>query len=744
MLPNNELAPKSHVTGFAFPVKGPGDLLEDWEMAGVAINDPTQGMWVKLWHIKATPNVDTGAVDCVVDAPGVDPIVLFSGAGITEVALAFDQNMNPFVAYMQSGQAKIYWYDPTIPGMTHTDLPSGCKDLRCTLDDKRSFNAGDSDIVLAYVRDGNLCSRLQRDRYSIETILKEDAGEDLNLVSIAMNTGWCVQFRLRNYSLTDDPGALIKTDPLLADIVYDLCIQAGIKPENIDVSELWEDSVPGLVIASDDGLDKPIKWLMEMFQFDKVEYDGKIHFPKRGRAVIARIPYNELIDDYPNTLKRTRRDLSKLPKTVNINHIDPDGGFAKNKQSASRRTNVALGTSIENLDSKVILTADQAASAALRYLKSKHNETEDFEFSTRLKYTYLTPCDVIEVEDFDGTWYRVRLKERNEDDGTIKWEAETDGGYLVYDNAPITGKPLDPPVSTTPGVVGRTELDIINVSPNSDSHDELGLYVAVRGSSLAWTGCSLNLSTDEGDSYAEIMQITDMATGGETLTDLADEVSYEYQDSQTLDVEVNFPLSSATDSQVLQNANRFIIGDEECQYTTATLLGMNGSLYQYRLSGLVRGRYNTAIEYWPAGTRFILFNGAVKFIKAEKWMMGLDLYSKAITFGSTIDETTALAYMFDTPYSQIEWPPAMVQAVRDGSDVTVTWIEVMRLGRDSSPYHSKYCTGYRVKFSDDHVIDVPLGAETAVYASAPAGLTVQVCALNSITGEGQFSEAISV
>lgn len=171
---------------------------------------------------------------------------------------------------------------------------------------------------------------------------------------------------------------------------------------------------------------------------------------------------------------------------------------------------------------------------------------------------------------------------------------------------------------------------------------------------------------------------------------------------------------------------------------------MNCSLYQYRLEGLVRGRYNTGVEHWPAGSRFILFDAAVKFVKAEKWMIGLDLYSKAVTFGATVDETVPLAYLFDTPYSQREWPPAMVQAARAGGDVTVTWIEVMRLGRDTAPYHSKYCTGYRAKFSNGHTIDVGLGAETATYASAPAGLTVQVCALNSITGEGQFSEAISV
>lgn len=737
MLPGNELAPKAHIAGFSFPVKQPHDQLIDWELAGIAINDPSQGLRVQLWTLEGKLNETTGLIDVIVSAPSVAPTVLFSGADISEVALSFDQNMNPFVAYMQAGSAKIYWYDPLIPGMTHTTLPSGCYDLRCTLDDKRGFAVGDSDIVLAYIRAGNLCVRYQSDRYGVENIQRAGAGSNARLVSMAMNNGSRLQFRLRNYELTGDPGALVATEPFLGDIVYDLCRQAGIPPENIDVSELYDpvkDRVPGLLVDSDDGLDKPISWLMDMFQFDKVEHGGKLRFIKRGRPVVARIPFNKLVDDYPKTLKRTERDRAKLPRTVNINHIDPDGGFAKNKQSASRRTNMSAGTGTKNIESRVVLKAGQAADAALRKLKILHNEYEDFEFTTRLEYTYLTPGDVVEVEDFDGTWYRMHLTERNEDDGNIKWEAETDGGYLVYDNVAVPGKPLDPPVSTTPGTIGETELDIFNLPVNRDTNDELVLYVGARGGGSGWDGAALYASPDGGTTYSDTGTVIEFAANiGETLTAVT-------STSTSVEVLVPEPLSSATAAQLNAGANRAIIGDEEVQWQDATLLGMSGALYHYNLTGLRRNVLHSGAEAWGSGIRFAEFNDAIIAARIDRSYYGATLYYKAVSLGGTVDGATALSYAFTYAASQTEWPVTnvVVTAAATGG-ITVTWDGSPRIGTfGPSPYHSKYMIGYRVKFSDGHTIDTTL--ETVTYASGLMGTVVEVRALNSITGEGPLAD----
>ena len=145
--------------------------------------------------------------------------------------------------------------------------------------------------MLGYINGGNLCVRYQSDRYLIEHVLEAGAGGDARLVSMAMNRQWRLQFRLRNYVLTDDPQALIVSEPYLGDIVIDLCRQSGIKPQNVDVSDLYQetDIVPGMKVAVNDGLDKPIDWLREIYQFDKAQYNKKLNFAHRGSDITFRI-----------------------------------------------------------------------------------------------------------------------------------------------------------------------------------------------------------------------------------------------------------------------------------------------------------------------------------------------------------------------------------------------------------------------------------------------------------------------
>lgn len=742
MLPDNTFSDTAHIAGFTFPVKTPApvDKLQDWELGGVGLNDPSQGLMVKVWHCLLEIDRDTGVGSVYVEAPGWPKDFLFSGAGISEVAMAFDQNMNPFIAYMQGADAKIYWYDPTATAMVHTTLPAGSYDLRCSLDDKRQFNVGDSDIILSYIRAGTLYMRYQRDRYAVEYTLKTGIGSTANLVSMAMNAGSRMQWRLRNYARMDDPNALIQVEPFLADVVGDLCRRSGLRPDQFDVNELYDDVVPGLRVASDEGYHEQIDWLRDMFIFDKANIDKKVHFRKRNRDVVARIPYSDLVATSPQTLQATLADEQKLPREININHIDPDGGYAKNKQTAARRSNLVNARKKETIDSQLVLTADQAATVALTKLKMYWGELVDYKFSTTLKYTALTPTCVIEVEDAKGVWHRMQIRERNEDGKIIEWEATQHGGQRVY-GSKVYGNALKPPTSTTPGLVGPTRLELLNLPALATREDELGLYIAAAGATAAWSGYQLLYSIDEGTTYTEAFTVTSPSLLGDTLTQLEEEpAGYVYPSSQTVEVLVNYPLQSVSYDQLMLRKNLCVIGDELLQYQTAELLEMVGPLYRYRLSGLLRGRLYMPAETWPAGTRFVFIDGTVVFAPVERAYLGMDLWYKAVSLGHNVDETTPLAYLYEDGVSQREFPVSNVQAVRVGGDVTVSWIGAARFGFDTAPYHSKYFRGYRVKFSNGHTIDTM--AEVAVYPAAPAGVTVQVCALNEITGEGPPSPAI--
>ena len=743
MLPENELSTVAVISSFAYPVKTPipADMLQDWELAGVALNDPSQGLQVKVWHCTLEIDRTTGVGSVYIEAPAVAKTLLFSGLGITEVALAFDQNMNPFVAYMQGASAKIYWYDSTVPGMTHTTLPVGCYDLRCTMDEKRLFNIANSDIILSYIRAGNLCIRYQRDRYLVEYVLKAGVGSDAKLVSMALNNGFRIQWRLRNYELTDDPNALIQVHPYLADVVMALCRRTGMKPENINVNELYDALVIGYKCGTDDGINKRIDALREMFFFDKSEADRQIFYPRRGREVVARIPYIDLVSDEPTALKATRIQEFDLPKSVTVNHLDPAGGFANNKQTARRKSNLIKARKEKTIESEVVLTADQGMTSAVTKLKIEWHEQQTFKFATTIKYGFVANADVVEVEDKKGIWHRIRITETNTSRVTIEFEGVQDAGKDVYNTLGI-GHSLPTPVSTTPGLIGETLLEILNIPCLRDENDELGVYIGVAGQSSGWYGSQILISTDSGATYLEAARIETPATIGETLTDLEDEVSAEYPADQSFEVLTNFALESVTYEALLNNANRCVIGDELCQFQIATFLGMVGNKYHYRCSRLVRGRYATDVEFWPTGTRFVLLDTSIAFLQAQQWMLGREIFVKPVSFGQTEDETVPTSYDFLEGISQREFPVTNVAATRDGSNnVTVTFIGRGRLGIETAPRNGKYFNGYRVMFSDGHIIDTL--NMSATYNSAPIGATVQVCALNTVTGEGPYSAALA-
>lgn len=155
---------------------------------GVALNDSSQGLDVQTWTLS------TDGTDVKISATSVPESVLFSGSNITEVCLAFDQNMRPFVAFVEDGQAKYRWFDTQDGQIKITTLPAGTITPRCTLDDRRQTQLGASDIILTYLRNNALYFRAQRDRYTIEYLLRSNAGT--GLLHVGLNSGNRLQWLL--------------------------------------------------------------------------------------------------------------------------------------------------------------------------------------------------------------------------------------------------------------------------------------------------------------------------------------------------------------------------------------------------------------------------------------------------------------------------------------------------------------------------------------------------------------------
>ena len=163
------------------------DPLDNYELGGVALNDSSQGMLVKIWRGQLVGD------SIVLSADDVAPAAIVTEPGIEEFQFTFDQNMRPAVCYVADGVSKFYWFDALTQSAVTTVYGATYSHLRCAQDDKRFLQGGSSDIILAYVRSENLYFRAQRDRFLVEYLLAEGIEQ---LVQVGMNTELRFQFRV--------------------------------------------------------------------------------------------------------------------------------------------------------------------------------------------------------------------------------------------------------------------------------------------------------------------------------------------------------------------------------------------------------------------------------------------------------------------------------------------------------------------------------------------------------------------
>lgn len=192
MLPDERLSLVTVEAEYLYPDNlTPPTQVTDYELGGTALNDANDGLRVQMWTLVVEPDGDF-----VLSAPSVAPTVVYNALGVSWASLAFDQNMNPIIAYLQSGSAKMWWYDPVPQDYAVLSLPAGTGRPCLCFDDKRvtQIIGGAADVILAYVRSGTLYFRAQRDRFTVEYTLK--AGVTGDLRRAGMNVANRLQFYL--------------------------------------------------------------------------------------------------------------------------------------------------------------------------------------------------------------------------------------------------------------------------------------------------------------------------------------------------------------------------------------------------------------------------------------------------------------------------------------------------------------------------------------------------------------------
>lgn len=187
-LPQGILSPTVEWAGFREPRDVPKSALEAFERGGIAVGDTSRGLDHQNW----TAVCDGTDVTLTPDS-GVGTVI-YSGVNITEIDLAFDQSMNPYLALVEDGLPRLWYFDTLSASYQHLNVP-GAATPRCTLDDHEQFDSAKNDVLFFYLLNGNLVMRVQRERFDTAHVLA--SGQDYQtLVKVGMGENRRLHFLL--------------------------------------------------------------------------------------------------------------------------------------------------------------------------------------------------------------------------------------------------------------------------------------------------------------------------------------------------------------------------------------------------------------------------------------------------------------------------------------------------------------------------------------------------------------------
>jgi Putative phage tail protein/Hypothetical glycosyl hydrolase family 15 len=486
----------------------------------------------------------------------------------------------------------------------------------------------------------------------------------------------------------------------LAEIVEDLCIGAGLLDDDLDTVQLNTPIVHGYIRASPMQATAALQPLMLAYQFDGVESDYLLHFPKRDGASIATILEDNLgareVGQEPGPpLAISRQQETDLPTAVIVHIRQPSLSYQQGSQ-IHRRVYTLSKNNLE-IDLPIAASSQFARRLSRRLMNRSWVERTRYQFSLGPEYVYLDPGDIVKVES-DNATHLIRLdKVEFGAPGLVFTEGVAQRITLLpwedekaqdLDPAPIyeEGEEEDPPdVFPAPVLapVAQTRLVLLDIPILLDSNDDPGFYYAVAGYAVTgWGGAVLYKSIDSGATYLAHDSMGQPAAIGAATTVL------EYGQITIWDGEnsVNVLLASGTlasdtADNVLSGKNKAALGIdgrwEIIQWRTATL-EVNGS---YTLTNLLRGRHgtdhNTANH--EIGDTFVALTPTT-IDRAQMSIAELQLlrYYKAVSFGLTLTDTAPTTFTNRgiglTPYSVVH---IKKQADVSG-DITITWIRRTR------------------------------------------------------------------
>jgi hypothetical protein len=426
----------------------------------------------------------------------------------------------------------------------------------------------------------------------------------------------------------------------IGEIVAELCEMSGLTSDEYDVSELT-DTLTGYVVARETDAASVIESLRPIGMFDPAEWDGKVRFVKRGGTAVGSINGDDLVERDGDAYEREIVQEAELLRRVTTGYLDPATAFAPNTQKYERRAGTVQAKGEATFEVSAVMGADQAATVAKRKVLTAWGEPEKQKLSLPYRLAKYTPTDVLNYTHSDDEVHTIRLMQI-EDDAGIRYVESSLNCAEAY-NATATGTAPKPPTVTDESLFGPTILVPMNLDSLRAQDNVPGMYFAATGVLGGWQGCVVQMSTDGGTTYRDLVTIIRPATMGYLSASVG-------TSSEPIPVTLyaSGQLSSATPTQLADGANAAAIVTlnvaEIVQYETATATSTG-----YDLTDITRGVNDTDPAAHIDRDSFVVLDANVIFAPISSDFSGQTLMFRAVTLGTSADAAPAVSIVYEPP-----------------------------------------------------------------------------------------------
>ena len=476
-------------------------------------------------------------------------------------------------------------------------------------------------------------------------------------------------------------------------VVAALCQRAGLTAGDTNTAALT-DSLRGYILPRPTSARDAITPLAGAFQFDAVEQDDALVFRQRARAVVAAIPYDDMVREDPDAsvLQEQRAQDADLPRELTVRFLDVERGFEQNAQSWRRPVSptATVGANASaGIDLPIPLTAGEAKAVARRLITGTWRERTRLTCAIGPRHARLVPTDPVTLTTRDGAAIRCRvLSTQLGANWVMRIEAVTEDAASYALTAPAEGGAGWAAPSMPVPYFARLILPDLALIDDGDDLGQAGLreYALVGAyDGQRFRGVVVHRSPDQA-SWDALGAITTPVTWGSVAVAPNSAVSPWLWD-ETSSVEVQLAdgeLDSATDLEVLNGANRAaLIGPdgraEILQFRDAADLGAG----RYRLTGLLRGRRGTEdlIASRSAGDSFVLLDATRFQFQAQASEATATRHHRAVTVFETVETAASTVTKSARGRAERPYAPCQVTGTRDSSqNLTIAWIRRTRVG----------------------------------------------------------------